>query len=290
MSARKGPQARLGWSGMTHRGKVRRNNEDAFLALVFDGSQAHYLGKTGEAPIDGGDFVFAVSDGMGGANAGEFASRVAVEKITRLMNRGFRPAEETPVFKFEGRLLELFNAIHRDLTVIGGSYEECKGMGATLSLCWFTPQWLHIAHVGDSRIYRMPAGGKLCQLSHDHSHVGWLRRSGRISELEARVHPRRNALEQALGAGHQFLEPQISTLEWNCGDRFLLCSDGIVEGLWDRRIGEILGADAPLGGLAPTLVTEAVAISGRDNATAVVIGALKNPESKGKSVKGTVSK
>ena len=110
------------------------------------------------------------------------------------MHRRFRPAGDSPVAKFEGRLLELFSAIHRDLTTIGGSYEECKGMGATLSLCWFTPEWLHFAHVGDSRIYRMQRGGKLCQLSHDHSHVGWLRRSGRISELEARVHPRRNAL------------------------------------------------------------------------------------------------
>ena len=290
MSAPKGPRAWLGWSGMTHQGKVRSNNEDAFLALVFDGSQAHYLGKTGEAPVDSGDFVFAVSDGMGGAKAGEFASRIAVEKITRLMNRRFRPAEGSPVAKFEGQLLDLFSAIHRDLTTIGSSYEECKGMGATLSLCWFTSEWLHIAHVGDSRIYRMPPGGKLCQLSHDHSHVGWLRRSGRINELEARVHPRRNALHQALGAGHQFLEPQVATLEWKCGDRYLLCSDGIVEGLWDRRIEEILGADAPLGGLAPALVTEAVNISGRDNATAVVVGALKNPECKGKLVEGNALK
>ena len=168
----------LGWSGMTHRGRVRSNNEDAFIALLLDGRQAHHLGKTGEAPADSGDFVFAVSDGMGGAKAGEFASRIALEKITRLMHRRFRPAADSPVAQFEERLLELFNAIHRDITFIGGSYEECKGMGATLSLCWFTPQRLHFAHVGDSRIYRMPAGGQLCQLSHDHSHVGWLRRSG----------------------------------------------------------------------------------------------------------------
>ena len=81
--------------------------------------------------------------------------------------------------------------------------------------------------------------------------------------------------------------PRLSTLEWNCGDRFLLCSDGVVEGLWDRRIGEILGADAPLDGMASAIVTEAVNVSGRDNTTAVVIGALKNPEAKGKLVRET---
>src|SRR5215213_7107089 len=82
--------SRIRWSGMTHRGHVRENNEDAFLALTFDASGLRYLGKVGEAEMSGADFVFAVSDGMGGANSGEFASRMAVDKITHLLPRAFR--------------------------------------------------------------------------------------------------------------------------------------------------------------------------------------------------------
>src|SRR5882757_9518735 len=80
----------LRWSGMTHRGNYRPNNEDAFLALSFDGREPRYLGRYGEARLEGADCVFAVSDGMGGAKSGEAASRMAVEKIARLLPLSFR--------------------------------------------------------------------------------------------------------------------------------------------------------------------------------------------------------
>src|SRR5206468_1914962 len=150
----------LHWSGLTHRGHVRANNEDTFLALEFDGCEVHYLGKIGHATTAQKDFVFAVSDGMGGANSGEFASRITKDKIT--------------------------------------------------------------------------------QLTHDHGHVGWLRRNHRIGEREAREHPMRNLLNQALGAEHQFIDPQFGALPCGPGDRFLLCSDGLTENLWDRQLDEIV--------------------------------------------------
>ena len=80
----------LRWSGLTDRGKVRANNEDSFLAMTFDAIGFHYLGKNGEGHLSTSDHIFAVSDGMGGAKAGEFASRIVVEKVTRLMPRSFR--------------------------------------------------------------------------------------------------------------------------------------------------------------------------------------------------------
>jgi protein phosphatase len=108
-------------------------------------------------------------------------------------------------------------------------------------------------------------------VTHDHSQVGWMRRTGRINEREARMHPGRNSLQQALGAGHQFVEPHVGSVGFQAGDRFLICSDGLVDGLWDRRIAEILGSEHPVEDLARLFVERALENSGRDNTTAVVI-------------------
>jgi len=276
------PAGALTWSGLTHCGRVRPNNEDSFLALTFDGHDLRYLGKTGQASLAGADFVFAVSDGMGGAQSGEFASRMAVDRITRLMPRAFRLSAAGISNGFADLLGELFPAIHTDLVKLGASYEECAGMGATLSLCWFTPEWMYFGHIGDSRVYYLPANGGLTQLTHDHSHVGWLRRKGKLNEREARTHPQRNALQQALGAGTQFIDPHIGAVDHRVGDRFLICSDGLVDGLWDRQIEEIIRSPSPtepMQTLAHRLVDESVRSSGRDNTTAVVIEMMANVES-----------
>ncbi|HVW21290.1 MAG TPA: protein phosphatase 2C domain-containing protein [Opitutaceae bacterium] len=266
------PAPLLAWSGATDRGPVRANNEDSFLALAFDAEQIHRLSRLGRTSLASTDCVFAVSDGMGGARSGEFASRITLDQVMRLLPRGFRRSAGGTVEGFGGIVLEIFQAIHRDLLHLGRSYEECAGMGATLSLGWFTPGAMYFGHVGDSRIYHLPRGGGLVQLTHDHSHVGWLRRSGKLNEREARSHPGRNALQQVLGAGHQFLEPQVGGVSCAPGDRFLFCTDGLVDGLWDARLEEALrqgGEDIAAG-----LVREAVAASGRDNATAVEVAVL----------------
>jgi serine/threonine protein phosphatase PrpC len=268
------PSAEVHWSGMTHVGRVRPNNEDAFLALTFDGHEVRYLGKIGHASLQGADFVFAVSDGMGGAKSGEFASRITVDRITRLMPRTFRLAAAGMNTGSADLLNELILSIHNDLLKLGYSYEECAGMGATLSLGWFTPEWMYFAHIGDSRIYYLPAEGGITQLTHDHSHVGWLRRQGKINEREARTHPRRNALQQVLGAGHQFVDPHIGAVGYRPGDRFLFCSDGLIDGLWDHHLEELLrtpSAERASHPPAQRLVEEAIERSGRDNTTAVVV-------------------
>ena len=267
------PSSELHWSGLTHIGRIRRNNEDAFLALTFDGHEVHYLGKTGQASLAGADFVFAVSDGMGGEKSGEFASRITIDRITRLLPKNFRLSAAGIAGGFKDVLVELFSQIHADLIEFGAA-EECAGMGATLSLTWFTPQQMYFAHVGDSRIYYLPRDGGLTQLTHDHSHVGWLRRNGQINERESRTHPRRNALQQALGAGNQFIEPHVGALDYQPGDRFLICSDGLNEGLWDRQLEELIRTPpSNLADQTPAqrLVEESVQTSGQDNTTAVVI-------------------
>jgi len=260
------------WYGLTDPGRFRKENQDAFLALALDGEGAYRLGKYGEGDLGKYDFIFAVSDGMGGANAGDFASRIAVDKITRLFPGSFRKAAGGMSIGFQDLLTELLDQIHAELLNLGRSYEELSGMGATLSLCWLRPEWVYLAHVGDSRIYRLPLGDKIKQLSEDHTHVGWMRRKGEINEMQARTHPGRNRLQQVLGGKNQHLSPQLGAVGVEAGDRYLLCSDGLVEGLFDSGMQRLL--ESPPRGCdlnpAERLVAEAVRTDGKDNTTALV--------------------
>lgn len=265
----------LGWSGRTDRGRVRPHNEDAFLGLQFDAREIFYLGAFGDAPIGRKDFVFAVSDGMGGAKAGEYASQIAVQKITTLLPKSYKLSASGLQAGFGDVLEELFTQVHGALRHLGHCYEECRGMETTLSLCWFTPGWMFFGHVGDSRIYYLPArADKVRQLSEDDTYVGWLYRNGKINEREARSHPRRNVLQKALGGGNQFVTPQVGAVSYEPGDMFLLCSDGLVEGLYDSRITELMRTpEDALNGrrTADLLLEESLAKDGRDNLTALVV-------------------
>jgi serine/threonine protein phosphatase PrpC len=266
------------WFGETHAGHVRKNNEDTFLALQFDAQEVRYLGKVGEARTGDTDFVFAVSDGMGGAKAGEFASRISVDKITHLLPRSFKQAALGLETGFEDIFTELFDQMHRALTFVGSGDEEVSGMQATLSLCWFTPAWMYFAHIGDGRIYYLPASKKeMKQISQDDTYVGWLFRTGQITEREARDHPRRTALQKALGGGNQFVDPQVGAVAYEPGDMFLLCTDGLVEGLFDSQIFDLLrNPDEIESAATPArrLVQASLDRAGRDNTTALVIETL----------------
>lgn len=263
------------WFGRTDRGHVRQNNEDAFLALQFDAREVNYLGKIGEAPTGETDFVFAVSDGMGGAKAGELASRITVDKITHLLPRSFKQSALGLQTGYNDIFIELFDQVHRALTFLGASDEEVHGMESTLSLCWFMPGWMHFGHIGDSRIYYLPASGKeIKQLSQDDTHVGWLYRTGQVTEWEAHNHPHRHALQKALGGKNQFVEPQIGSVACEPGDIFLLCTDGLTEGLYDRDLFDLLRAPSMIEAAstpAHRLVDASLSRAGRDNTTAVVI-------------------
>ncbi len=267
----------LKWFGRTDRGKVRKNNEDSFLALRFDSRETYRLGKFGEASTSDSDFAFAVSDGMGGAMAGEFASRIAVEKITTLLPKSFQQSAIGLDAGFGDVLTELFAQVHRALAYVGSSYEECAGMETTLSLCWFTPGWMYFGHIGDSRIYYLPSrGGGIKQLSHDDTHVGWLYRNGKLNEREARNHPRRSVLQKSLGGNNQFVDPQIGAVGYERGDMFLLCTDGLIDGLYDNQIEDLLRNPPTTADENPAhqLVEAALANSGRDNTTALLIQAV----------------
>lgn len=264
----------LSWWGLTDKGPFRKNNEDAFLALTFDAHEVRLLGKEGEADFALGDFVFAVSDGMGGAKAGEFASRIAVQKLTERMPHLYRSREMGREGAPEAALVDLFGHIHTEMRMMGTHYEECQGMGATLSLLWLSPGRAVFCHAGDSRIYHLTAGHSLVQLTEDHTHAGWLLRQGRITERIFRNHPARHQLEMALGGRHQKVDPQAGSLSVATGDRFILCTDGLVEGLWDNTLFHYLVDPPPRVAAqqpARRLVEESLSVSGRDNTTVIVL-------------------
>jgi protein phosphatase len=258
---------KLRWSGVTDIGRFRRNNEDAFLALTFDAREVRYLGREGEGTMEAADYVFAVSDGMGGAKAGEVASKIATEKITKLLPSSFKLEASRPDSGFAEVLEEIFLETHASLAELGRHYEECRGMGATLSLCWFMPGWMSFGHVGDSRIYYLPADGPMRQVSEDHSRVGRMLKRGEINERQARAHPQKNLLDQVLGGRTRQVDPQFGRVGCLPGDRFLICSDGLIDGMWDRRIDEMARQEFS----ADRLVRFAVSESGRDNTTAMLI-------------------
>ncbi len=265
---------RLKWSAATDIGKYRPNNEDQFVTMAFNIEELSYLAREGEVHFGDFDYVFAVSDGMGGEKSGEFASRFAIDNITRLLSRRFALTLAQTKVGIHGCIDELFQGIHRQLTQLGESYDAAKNMGATLSMLWYVQGRFYFGHIGDSRIYHLPKSGGLRQITEDHTYVGWLRRQGQINEREARYHPRKNVLAQSLGSGNQFIKPQIGELICERGDRLLICSDGVIEGLWDRGIAELLNEPPePMAMLntAQRIVRFAVDESGRDNTTAVVL-------------------
>ena len=121
------PHFGLRWSAWTERGPIRPNNEDAFLGVCFDAREVHHLGKSGDAPSGSMDFAFAVSDGMGGAKAGEFASSIATEKIAHLLPRSFRQAAVGLETGFTEVLEELFDQIHRALACLAPAIWNAPG-------------------------------------------------------------------------------------------------------------------------------------------------------------------
>jgi len=262
------PPLQVNWSSCTHKGNVRDNNEDSFLVIKSEANTIIKLEDLGTGTMTNSDYILAVSDGVGGARSGEIASKITLEKINQLMPLGQRLRAAGINNGFSDILVEIFTNIHDALLQLGYKSEEYSGMGSTLSLCWLTPGWLYYGHIGDSRIYFLPKNGSFTQLSEDHTEVGEKRKRKEITERDARTHPKKNILKQILGTGYQTLEPQVGAVGLKKGDKYLICSDGLVEGLWDYQIEDLMRSHS-CSSLAEHLVNEALASSGKDNITAI---------------------
>jgi serine/threonine protein phosphatase PrpC len=233
------PEIRLG--SATDKGNYRNENEDAHLVS----------GR-----------ILAVADGMGGHNAGEVASALAIEMLRARGDEGVASAED---------LVDLVSRINSAIHAEATATTEQRGMGTTLTvvaLSGANATQIHLANVGDSRAYLYRAG-VLRQLSIDHSYVQELVSEGLLTPAEARKHPRRNIVTRALG-----IDPVVEVDSWTItiapGDRLLLCSDGLVDEVDDEGIAAILsGGDEPEVA-SQRLVDAAKSNGGRDNITVVV--------------------
>jgi len=256
--------------GLTDIGNRRRNNEDAWWAGQLGGR--HFFmepeAKSLDLDVRTAPVLLLVCDGVGGACAGEVASRLAVDLVAReLSGVVAQLADDAAVHPLIERTLRLAH----DGVLAKAREPGLAGMGATLSLLCLTASGrANWAQAGDSRIYLCRAG-TLRQLSRDHSPVGRLRQQGVITEAAARRHPPRNQIDLSLGDTINPFRPDLGCETMQAGDVFLVCSDGLSDGLWDRQIEQALAAVRVPADLRPAvrdLVDEAKQASGRDNITA----------------------
>lgn len=222
----------------TDTGRQRRDNEDNAFA---------------RAP------VFVVADGMGGAQAGEVASRIAVDTFEQALPDGGSA---------EDRLADRVREANRRIYERSRSEHERAGMGTTLTAAYVGETYVAIAHVGDSRAYRF-RDGSLERLTQDHSLVEELVRQQKLTPEQAAEHPQRSIITRALGP-----EPEVEVDTWTYpardGDILLLCSDGLTAMVSEERVGEILASSESLQQAAGELVDEANDAGGRDNITVVL--------------------
>ena len=203
--------------------------------------------------------LFAVADGMGGAKAGEVASAVAVEAV-----EGWRESPE-PV---EAQLAGIVRDANRRIYDLAVADESRRGMGTTLTLAKVHGDEVSLAHVGDSRAYRL-RDSELTQLTRDHSLVAELERSGQITPEAAEHHPQRSIITRALGPEPD-VEVDTYTLAGREGDVFLICSDGLTSMISDEEVTSILRSSASLDEAADALVRAANQSGGKDNITVIL--------------------
>lgn len=229
----------------TDTGRQREANEDSYFS---------------RAP------VFAVADGMGGAQAGEVASRIAADAFEPERDSGMAP---------ESYLRATAEQANREIFELAEGDSSRSGMGTTLTAALIDGDEVSFGHVGDSRAYLF-RDGELNQLTNDHSLVEELRRQGKLTSDQAAEHPQRSVITRALGP-----EPAVAvdtmTVQARDGDVFLLCSDGLTTMLGDADIATTLGRESDLDRAARRLIRAANDRGGRDNIT-VVLFRLEDPD------------
>ncbi len=236
----------------THPGLVRSHNEDAMAADAQSG--------------------FAVlADGMGGYNAGEVASRIAVNRVSSSLKAAVDQKHRGQVDDTAAERLLALHIAEANAAVYEAahSHTEYSGMGTTLVVAFWYGDRMAVGHVGDSRLYRLREGS-LAQLTRDHSLAQEQIDDGVLSPAQARYSSQRNVVTRAVGIEAQ-VKADVRSFAVAPGDLYILCSDGLTDMLTDEEIQQALGSAGPeLQGAADVLVQRANAGGGRDNISVIV--------------------
>lgn len=246
---------RLRSSARTSTGQVRQNNEDNIHLWAGDG------------------FVLAIiADGMGGAAAGEEASRIAVETI----KAGFKPddSDETPVTE---RLQDTIHNANLNIVNKAINSPEMRGMGTTLTLAFIRGTYATFAHVGDSRAYLVePDDETITQITIDHSYVQALVMAGHITPEQAETHSMGNVLYRALGQNED-VDVDIYYKRLHIGDRLILCSDGLTRHIKANELAKLAFSDPNPDVVSQKMIDLANQRGGEDNISVIVIAVEVDP-------------
>jgi protein phosphatase len=236
--------------GATDVGKVRENNEDYFLIRPENN-------------------LYIAADGMGGHNAGEVASKNAVENVSSYFTPELLSQLAGDDVKISREIVRAVINAHKKVFEMAQDNQAYHGMGCTIVVALIDGSALHLCHVGDARAYMCDDSG-ISLITTDHTHVMSLVEEGQMTMEEARTSPIKNELTQAIGAPRQ-INPGYGCYPLKEGDKILLCSDGLWDMLSDNEIHEILKQKKSAKMLCEELIKSANDAGGQDNITAVVI-------------------
>ncbi|HBC29872.1 MAG TPA: Stp1/IreP family PP2C-type Ser/Thr phosphatase [Clostridiales bacterium] len=233
----------------TNKGLMRENNEDSLIVKEFD----NYC-------------LYAVADGMGGHNAGEVASSIAIEEIRNFFDESMKKGNfKPPLF-----IIESVNLSNDKIREESFNKEGCCGMGTTITMAVIDKlnKIIYIGNIGDSRAYLL-RNNELKQITTDHTYVNELMKDGKITAQEAKTHPKRNVITRALGS-EEFVHADIFEMELFENDILLLCTDGLTTHVSDDNMLEIIkeyGASESV----QKLIKQANDNGGTDNITIIIV-------------------
>lgn len=269
------PQVEVDLAGLSDKGKVRTNNEDHYLAVNFGRFltclQTNLPPNTVPEKFDETGFGMLVADGMGGEQAGEVASRLAIATLLDLVLQTpdwIMSQREPLIDEVERRSAERFQAVSETLAAVAETDSQLHGMGTTMTLAISLGAHLLVVHIGDSRAYLL-RDSKLHRLTNDHTFAQALADAGVIPIEEVAKNRLRHVLTRSLGR-REPVQAEFRRTDLRDGDRLLLCSDGLTEMVDDAAIADILARHLISRDACASLVERALELGGRDNVTVVL--------------------
>lgn len=257
---------------LTDRGMERDHNEDyhGYIADLEEG-KAEFLNSVLVDSLSSLGSLLIVADGMGGTNAGEVASKIAVDVSRDFILTKVSALKSAPLSDVKNIMFDAVKKAQDDIVQHQKDFPDTDGMGTTLVLTWIIKNKVYVAWVGDSRCYVFNPNVGLTQLSKDHSYVQELVDAGKITEEQAFYHPQSNIITQSLGDKKRPPSPDFVEYNLQVGDSVVMCSDGLNGMLNDSKMEMILKSTSNSNLCAKILLDEANAAGGHDNITVLIV-------------------